>query len=132
MESWIALGPAASATIVSGETAAAPEVWRYTQAPDLEAYLAGPPEPAAERLDPLTAMKETLLMGFRYAEGPDRGRFLQRFHRKIEDCIPQTLSRWGKKGMTAPGKTALNREGLLFLNAFLREAFGELDAAAAL
>ncbi|MDR2483197.1 MAG: coproporphyrinogen III oxidase family protein [Treponema sp.] len=127
MENWIGLGPAASSTIISGE-AAALDGRRYTQRAGVDSYLAGPPEPAEERLEPLTLMKETFLMGFRYIEGPDEALFVRRFCRRIEDCIPQTLAAWRERGMMIPGKTALNREGLLFLNAFLRDIFGELDA----
>lgn len=128
MENWIGLGPAASSTIISGEGAAALEGRRTAQCPDADAYLAGPPEPAEERLEPLTLMQETFLMGFRYIEGPDEALFVRRFHRTIEDCIPQTLAAWRERGMMIPGKTALNREGLLFLNAFLRDIFRELEA----
>jgi oxygen-independent coproporphyrinogen-3 oxidase len=69
-------------------------------------------------------------MGFRYVEGPDRELFKRRFRRDPETLIPRTLERWRNRSLLAADRLALNREGLLFLNAFLVEAFGELEAGA--
>jgi coproporphyrinogen III oxidase-like Fe-S oxidoreductase len=67
-------------------------------------------------------------MGFRYTGGPDPVLFRRRFSRSIEACIPQTITRWHKRGFFAAdqGSLAPSRQGLLFLDAFLRDAFGEL------
>ncbi|MDR0555030.1 MAG: coproporphyrinogen III oxidase family protein [Treponema sp.] len=128
MENWIGLGPAASSTIIStGSGGALAEGRRYVHAPDVDAYLAERPAPAEEYLDARTLIKETCLMGFRYREGPDRELFIRRFYQDIEEYIPRALSRWRKRGLMVPGMTALNREGLLFLNAFLVDVFAELD-----
>jgi oxygen-independent coproporphyrinogen-3 oxidase len=102
-------------------------------------------KPLIENLDTLTLIKETLLMGFRYAEGPDKNLFRLRFHRDIEDFIPATIAAWRERNLMACGckpprqphnaphrpheKTALTKEGLLFLNLFLIDAFRELDAS---
>ena len=114
MESWLGAGPAASGTVVDEETGTAR---RFTFAPDAEAYIKTPSINAARReeLDRAALLKESLLMGYRRREGPDARKFLRRFGFALEDCIPQTLERWK------------NRDIMLFLNSFLREAFEEAD-----
>jgi oxygen-independent coproporphyrinogen-3 oxidase len=127
MENWLGAGPAASGTLIDE---AAGTGRRYTHPPDLDGYLrgAGPaPLPEEEALDRFTLMEETLLMGFRYIRGPDRALFKGRFRRDLEDCIPQSAAKWRGRGLFEPEKTALNKKGLLHLNAFLRDALGELE-----
>jgi oxygen-independent coproporphyrinogen-3 oxidase len=139
MENWIGLGPAASGTIIDDRTGRGT---RYTVAADLDAYLDAPlearaPAPSSrgspllsvEALDPLTLMKETCLMGFRYIGGPDLRLFARRFRRDLAACIPRTLSRWRDRGLLQPGKIALTPEGLLFLDPFLAECFEEIEKA---
>jgi coproporphyrinogen III oxidase-like Fe-S oxidoreductase len=69
-------------------------------------------------------------MGFRCRAGPDPLLFKQRFGCNIEDCIPETIARWRGRGFFETGQSggslAPSREGLLFLNAFLRDAFEEM------
>ena len=81
-----------------------------------------------EELDRDSLIRETLLMGFRYRGGPDPVSFKRRFGCGIEECIPQTVSRWRERGFFDSEQNSLapSRNGLLFLNAFLRDAFGEL------
>jgi oxygen-independent coproporphyrinogen-3 oxidase len=126
MENWLAAGPAASATVIDD---AAGTGFRYTVAPDLERYLGEPLRGAGkiEFLDRLTLMKETCLMGFRYLEGPDREGFKTRFGGDIETFLPRSFAKWRAKGLMRRDKTALNREGLLFLNPFLADLFTELE-----
>jgi oxygen-independent coproporphyrinogen-3 oxidase len=130
MENWLGIGPAASGTVIDDETGTGT---RYTADADIDAYLAPAlPRSACGRntrefLDRLTLMKETFLMGFRYAEGPDRERFGIRFGAAPEAFIPRTLERWRGRGLLDTEKPALNREGLLLLNPFLLDVFGELD-----
>ena len=114
MEGWLGAGPAASGTIVNEGAGIAK---RFTYAPNIDAYINSPFIETAicEELDKAALIRESLLMGYRYCEGPDAEIFKQRFGRTVEECIPQTLSRW--KG----------REKMLFLNSFLCEAFNELD-----
>jgi coproporphyrinogen III oxidase-like Fe-S oxidoreductase len=100
---------------------------RYTMAADVEAYLAGRTAPAVEELDGLTLMKESFLMGFRFIEGPGEALFRRRFGASPEDFIPQTAAAWRRRGLLAPGRIALTREGLLLLNAFLLDCWRELD-----
>jgi oxygen-independent coproporphyrinogen-3 oxidase len=137
MENWLGAGPAASGTVVA-EGAAPPSGRRYTYAADITGYLSdpGPNQRFAlsahvEELDRDALIRESLLMGFRYREGPDPAIFCRRFSRSIEDCIPQTIARWRERGFFAvrpglPGNLAPSREGLLFLDGFLRDAFAEL------
>jgi oxygen-independent coproporphyrinogen-3 oxidase len=139
LEHWLGLGCAASGTLIDD---GAGRGRRYTVTADVDAYLAASVEERApspvpkenslvsvEELDRLTLMKETCLMGFRYIEGPDLPLFARRFRRDLRECIPETLSRWRDRGLLRQDKTALTREGLLFLDPFLTDCFGELSAA---
>ena len=129
MENWLGAGPAASGTIID-DTAGIGR--RFTYPADINAYLAAP-EPrirsaGIEELDKSNLIRESLLMGFRCRAGPDQMIFKQRFGCGIEDCIPETIARWRGRGFFETregGSLAPSREGLLFLNAFLRDAFGE-------
>jgi oxygen-independent coproporphyrinogen-3 oxidase len=82
-----------------------------------------------EELDTAALIRESLLMGFRYRGGPDPVSFKRRFGGGVEECIPQTVSRWRERGFfdTEAKGLAPSPNGLLFLNAFLRDAFGELE-----
>jgi oxygen-independent coproporphyrinogen-3 oxidase len=134
MENWLGAGPAASGTIIEESGTGK----RFTYPANIDAYLAAPeprPQPRINRahieeLDKDTLIRESLLMGFRYREGPDPSIFKQRFNRSIEDCIPRTTARWREHGFFENGQAdslAVSRNRLLFLNSFLRDAFGELD-----
>jgi len=130
MENWLGAGPAASGTIIDDASVSGR---RFTYPADINAYLAAP-EPRihcarVEELNKADLVRESLLMGFRYRAGPDPLLFKQRFGCGIEDCIPKTIARWRERGLLETGQNgglALSREGLLFLNAFLRDAFGEM------
>jgi len=132
MENWLGAGPAASGTIID-DTAGTGR--RFTYPADINAYLAVP-EPrirsaCIEELDKANLIRESLLMGFRCRTGPDPLIFKRRFGCNIEDCIPETIARWRGRGFFETGEDsgslALSCEGLLFLNAFLRDAFGEVE-----
>jgi len=80
-----------------------------------------------EELGKTELIKETLLMGFRYCEGPDNKLFKQRFGRGIEDCIPKTIALWRKRDFFQTAhELKPSKQGLLFVNGFLRDAFEEL------
>ena len=132
MEGWLALGPAASATIVNNETG---NGFRYTIPPDVDHWLlargCGFSEdkgyrPLIEELNSLSLIKETMLMGFRYIEGPDEDLFRRRFARDIEDCVPKTIAAWRSRGLFRKDKCALTKSGMLLLNRFLVDAFDEV------
>jgi oxygen-independent coproporphyrinogen-3 oxidase len=125
MENWLGLGPGASGTLIDDSAGTGR---RYTTAPDLEKWLACETVTGEEFLDRSVLMKESLLMGFRYTDGPDPRLFKRRFGIELARAIPKTLERWRKKGCIAEDKIALNSEGMLFLNAFLVEAFGEIGS----
>jgi oxygen-independent coproporphyrinogen-3 oxidase len=134
MENWLGLGPAASGTIIDDDAGTGR---RYTVAADVEAYIAaasagpdaaGPVAGLTEELDSLTLMKESFLMGFRYIEGPGRDLFRRRFARDVEALIPAALEAWRRRGLAAAEGAALTREGLLWLDPFLLDAFGELES----
>jgi oxygen-independent coproporphyrinogen-3 oxidase len=129
MENWLGAGPAASGTIINDKTGAGK---RLTYTPDIEAYLAAPcpriNHAIAEELGREDMIKETLLMGFRYCEGVDRILFKQRFGREIEDLIPKTIAIWSGRNFFQTGQALKpSKQGLLFVNAFLRDAFRELE-----
>jgi oxygen-independent coproporphyrinogen III oxidase len=120
MRNWLALGPSASGTIINDETGTG---FRFTYPSDADNWL----ESVNERLDALMLIKETFLMGFRCVDGPDEGSFLHRFKRPITEMIPKTFGAWRSRGLLYRDKCALTKEGLLFLNRFLLDAFEELD-----
>jgi len=126
MENWLGAGPAASGTIIDEKTGTAK---RFTYPPIIESYLKMPGPrinyAITEELDRTDLIKETLLMGFRYCEGPDKGLFKQRFGREIEDIIPKTIALWSKRNFFQTGLKP-SKQGLLFVNGFLRDAFNEL------
>ena len=131
MENWLALGPAASGTIINDERGGA---LRYTVPPDLDTWLdrsPGTPAPRMEEnLDTLTLMKETFLMGFRYTGGPDSALFRKRFGRGVAETIPRTIASLEKRGLLRNNtreSIALNREGLALLNSFLPDMFDEVE-----
>jgi oxygen-independent coproporphyrinogen-3 oxidase len=130
MENWLGLGPAASGTLIDDGEARG---LRRTVASDTERWLRGKPGAleTEEVLDSLTLIRETILMGFRYIQGPDPALFRRRFGRDIEGFIWQTASRWRERGLMRPDRAALTREGLLFLDPFVVDAFEEIDAASA-
>jgi oxygen-independent coproporphyrinogen-3 oxidase len=126
MKNWLALGPAASGTIINDETGSGT---RYTVPRDLDAWLGagcnfsqvnGGIAPEIEELDTPTLIKESILMGFRYVEGPDNDLFRKRFHKSIAECIPKTSGEWQIT-------RGLGKEALLLLDRFLLDAFSELD-----
>jgi len=113
MAGWLGAGPAASGTIVNEQTGTAK---RFTYPCDVESYVKSPCvlNAECEELDRSAFLKESLLMGFRCVDGPDPVLFKRRFGFGVEECIPQTMARWKEK------------DKMLFLNAFLAEAFEEL------
>ena len=123
MQNWLGLGPAASSTIIDDDSGTG---IRYTWECDIDAYLAGS-APLVERLDQLTLMKETLLMGFRYIEGPDLALFQKRFGKPLSASIPRSLAAWQRLLVSSPTRCALNKDGLLLLDRFLLDIFAELD-----
>lgn len=131
MESWLAAGPAASGTIINDETGTGR---RLSYAADIDAYLVAP-RPAfsraiVEELDQAVLMRESLLMGFRCGNGPDAVLFQRRFGRGIAECIPRAIARWQEQGFfenAAAPALAPSRKGMLFLDAFLRDVFFELE-----
>ena len=129
LENWLALGPGSSGTIIPDHG----QAYRYTIPADVDAWLSagsmGNPHseffPQIEELDEITLIKESLLMGFRYIEGPCEDLFNRRFRKNIRDLIPETLKKW--QSCMQNDKLALNKEGLLFLNSFLVDVFRELS-----
>jgi oxygen-independent coproporphyrinogen-3 oxidase len=159
MENWLGAGPAASGTIIDDETGTGrrftypPDIGGYIAAPNIShggtedtedtkntkriqnfntpwSPCLGVRNWKLEELNRDSLIRETLLMGFRYRGGPEPVSFKRRFGCTIEECIPQTVSRWRERGFfdTDHSDLAPSPNGLLFLNAFLRDAFGELES----
>jgi oxygen-independent coproporphyrinogen-3 oxidase len=124
MENWLGAGPGASGTIFDDEDGTA---IRRTIPSDVNAFLGGNAIEEIEHVSRDDLLKEMILMGFRYMEGPNPALIQKRFGKTIEMIIPETLKRWQKRELLQKSKTALNKEGLLFLNSFIREAFVELE-----
>ncbi|MDR2476772.1 MAG: coproporphyrinogen III oxidase family protein [Treponema sp.] len=129
MENWLGAGPAASGTIIDEASGTGR---RFTYPSGIGAWHAAPRpkirRAALEELDRDTLMRESILMGFRLRGGPDRALFMRRFDRDIAVIIPNTIDRWRRRGFFAGGGEglALSCEGMLFLDAFLCESFGEM------
>jgi oxygen-independent coproporphyrinogen-3 oxidase len=130
MENWLGAGPAASGTIIDNQTGTGK---RLNYAANIETYI-GMSRPRinhaiTEELGREDLIKETLLMGFRYCEGPDKELFKQRFGLEIEDLIPKTIALWGGRDFFQTGQGLKpSKKGLLFLNGFLRDAYKELES----
>jgi oxygen-independent coproporphyrinogen-3 oxidase len=111
MENWLGAGKSASGTIINDETG---EGLRVTGG-------------VFTRLNRADLIKESIMMGFRTIFGPPAALFRSRFGANIDSFIPQTLRRWRSRGLLHGG--ALDAQGLLLLNRFLKDAFSELDGA---
>jgi len=119
MNNWIGVGPGASGTIIAKDGTGLRKWYK----PDTEGFLSGKPVLLTEELDRLAVIKETLLMGYRYKEGPDPELFVRRFGKTIEQTIPRTLEKW----QTGTDAASFREKRMLFLNSFLLDAFIELD-----
>lgn len=111
MLNWLGAGSSASSTIICDSTGTGiRRVWGQEEA-----------------LSRATLIKESIMMGFRFIDGPDAPLFEKRFGRKIDTLIPKTISRWRERGLVSAKKLALTKEGLLFQSGFTRDAFRELE-----
>ncbi|MDR2803977.1 MAG: radical SAM family heme chaperone HemW [Treponema sp.] len=127
MGQWIGAGTSASGTMVYDNAGGVYGERRVISASVSRYITDSAPQIFVERLDRLTLIKESFLMGFRYIDGPDEILFSKRFGRTVESLAPQTLLAWREKGMMGDGKIALNGQGLLMLNRFLTDCFLEMD-----
>jgi oxygen-independent coproporphyrinogen-3 oxidase len=137
MENWIGVGAGASGTVIDDKTGTGVRLTVYA---DVDKYLNAPSGffkknkknkkiekiEKKEALDKSTLIKETFLMGFRTIFGPDENLFQKRFGGRVENYIPRTIAKWRGKGLFAQDRLRLTKEGMLFLNAFLRDAFAEI------
>jgi len=122
MQNWIAAGAGASSTIFDES---APKAKRYTYINDADIYIKTILEdkesfPSSkcvilEEVDRKTLLKECIIMGYRYKEGPDYLLFKKRFGCTVQQCIGKTLLKWKDKNK------------MLFLNSFLCDALYEID-----
>ena len=109
---YIGIGAGATGTVGS---------LRYTNSRSIDDWLNG----KGEEKELLTAdiqKFEFLMMGFRTLEGVDISEYKSRFGGDIS-VIEPVFSEWCRKGLAQTTKEgwALNKEGLLLLNCFLKE-----------
>lgn len=113
LEPWWGLGPSATSFLPHGGS------YEYvTEAPSLASWLGGE-APERERPTSLELAKDTLLSGLRRTMGVPASPWA--------DLLPHTLARWKGRVLHKRGQLFLSREAFPFLDAFLREAFSELD-----
>jgi len=121
MKNWIGAGPSASGTLESLPNTCTNDksycAKRFTYSSDVDVYINNPSIHVAdyEELDKCKYLRECLLMGFRFINGPDTISFKKCFGVTLEECIPDTLEYWK------------NKDRMLYLNRFLTDAFLELD-----
>lgn len=136
MRPWLGAGPAASGTIIydtaAGICASPVKGIRRVCVPDVAAYLktgrgAFPALYEREELSAACLLRESLMMGFRYIEGPDTALFERRFGITPAALIPKTLDLWRKQGLARPDIPALTTDGLALQNRFLHAALEEAD-----
>jgi len=114
MEPWWALGPSAVSFLPRSEGG-----FEYrTEPPALRSWFEGA-SPETEVPSRLELAKDRLLSGLRRTKGVDALPWL--------DLLPGTIARWNSRIATSNGRLFLTRQAFPFLDAFLRDAFVELD-----
>lgn len=127
MESYLGCGPGAVGTVVDERSGTAV---RHSWPADAAAWLSADGTvraPAAEAVPRRDFLYECLIMGFRTLEGVDDSLFSGRFGAPVGAFVGASLGRRRERGLARTDRPALNREGLLTLNAFLVECLEELD-----
>lgn len=122
---WIGAGPSASGTVRSGNSAR-----RCTGTGNIAKWLDDPIGSSFDEiLTTAECERESLIMGMRLRTGLERERFELRYGRDILELIPKSCSLWTARGLLNVDRSriALTGEGLLLLNAFLRECMEEMD-----
>ena len=113
LQDYAGIGAGATGTVGS---------FRYTNSCDLQkwAELAGEED---ETLSRQTQIFEYLMMGFRKIGGVSSSRFLERFGENISEYLEPVFSKWQQKGLAGyeNDRYFLNKNGILFLNAFLTQ-----------
>ncbi len=130
MKPFLGCGPGAVSTLPGANGS----VWRFENIRDISGFLAGEEsfwnmEPVS--ISPSEFLLEYLMMGLRLSDGIGSADFLELFHDEPAGFIPNTVSRWKKRKLLVveEDRFFLNGKGRLFLNAFLRDAAAEIDAA---
>lgn len=114
LEPWWGLGPSAASRLPRATGG-----FEYrTETSDLGSWLAGA-EAEVEVPSQCDESKDRLLAGLRRTRGVEARPWL--------DLIPVTLARWSDRTTLAEGRLFLTRQAFPFLDAFLRDAFLELD-----
>lgn len=110
---WWGVGPSAVSFLRGADTG------EYrTEPAALGRWLVGQ-APEVEPVTRLELAKDTLLAGLRTTQGLEVAAWPRR--------LPRTLGRWQGRAVVQGNRLFLTREAFPFLDAFLREAFAELD-----
>lgn len=106
---------------------------RWTNTTDIEKYISAPTASTSQSVEiitPETSRFEFFMMGLRKLSGISLSEWENVFHEPLPQKFITLFESWQKKGLTGPdsptgsaARYALNREGILFLNAFLEELF---------
>jgi len=125
---WIGAGPSA----VSSFPLQGGGSLRIEEGRDHEAYIRNSGSLAREeKIPPVTAAFETIMMAFRTRDGIDEQAFQERFGVALEELLGETLKKWGillLRGVRGP---APSDRLLDILNRFLLDCMEELERTAA-
>jgi oxygen-independent coproporphyrinogen III oxidase len=125
LDTYIGVGPGATGTVITGETA-----YRTTNTQNTQKWFSAPHASySMEKLSKEDCIREFIMMGMRLSSGMDRKKFKNRFAYDVLDYIEKTVSIWERKQLInlRTDFLALTREGLLLLNRFLADCFVEID-----
>jgi len=114
LEPWWGLGPSAHSYLPGSDG----RMRHISQVSSLASWLAGVP-PVVENPTDLESAKDRLLAGLRRTAGIEASPWVDR--------LPQTLTTWEGKVLVKDDRLFLSREAFPFLDAFLLDAFVELD-----
>jgi len=127
MEPYIGIGPGAVGTMPAEDGAGLPQRFEGTR--DFQVFRNdGDFGVRRENIGTPEFCREHIMMAFRTIDGLDSTRFRQVFGYDVERAIPKTLDSWSSFLLRSDRRLALNRGGLRLTNAFVRDAFIELDA----
>lgn len=126
MEPYIGIGPGAVGTMPAEDGAGLPQRFEGTR--NFQVFRNDSDFGVRrENIGTAAFCREHIMMAFRTIDGLDSTRFRQIFGYDIERAIPKTLDRWSRFLRRSDRRLALNRRGLRLTNAFVRDAFIELD-----
>lgn len=127
MKSYIGCGPSAVSTSFENNIP-----YRINNTSNISLFLEGKERDwniKKEKIEKSDFFIETLMMGFRTADGIDKENINRIFGADIDGIIPETVLKWKNKGLLLKktGSLALTEKGRLFHNSFLIDIMNELE-----